>query len=71
VKHQSGARADVVSGTPSGLPDLLHLLVDIRGYALPVVTANTMNDASAKILRVVLSIIEAGEIAEYQSSAYQ
>jgi hypothetical protein len=71
VKHQTRARAEVFSGTLLRLPDLLHLLVDIRGYSLPVVTANTMNDASAEILRVILSIVEAGEIAEYQSSAYQ
>jgi hypothetical protein len=30
-----------------------------------------MNDASAEILRVILSVVEAGKIAEHQSSAYQ
>jgi hypothetical protein len=61
----------VISDSSSGLPDLLHLLVDIRGYALPVVAANPMNDSSAEILGVILSIIEAGEIAQHQPSAYQ
>jgi hypothetical protein len=51
--------------------DLLHLLVDIRGYALPVVTADTMDDASAEIFGVILRIVESGKIAEYQPSAYQ
>jgi hypothetical protein len=61
----------VISDSASGLPDLLHLLVDIRGYALPVVAANAMNDASAEILGVILRIVEAGEIAQHQPSAYQ
>jgi hypothetical protein len=61
----------VISDSASGLPDLLHLLVDIRGYALPVVATNAMNDASAEILSVILSIVEAGEVAQHQPSAYQ
>jgi hypothetical protein len=69
--HQTRVRAEGISDGPSGFSDLLHLLVDIRGYALPVVTADTMNDASAEILGVILSIVEAGKIAEYQPSAYQ
>jgi hypothetical protein len=65
------ARAEVASDGPSGFSDLLHLLVDISGYALPVVTADTMNDASAEVFGVILRIVEAGKIAEYQPSAYQ
>jgi hypothetical protein len=61
----------VISNSSSGFPDLIHLLVDIGGYALPVVAANAMNDASAEILRVILSIVETGEIAQHQPSAYQ
>jgi hypothetical protein len=61
----------VISDSSSGFPDLIHLLVDIRGYALPVIAANPMNDASAEILRVILSIVEPGEIAQHQPRAYQ
>jgi hypothetical protein len=61
----------VISNSPSGFPDLIHLLVDIRGYALPVVAANAMNDASAEILGVILSIVEAGKVTQYQPGAYQ
>jgi hypothetical protein len=61
----------VTSDSPSRFPDLLHLLVDIGGYALPVVTANTMNDAGAEILGVILSIVETGKVAEYEPDAYQ
>jgi hypothetical protein len=71
VTHQSRDRAEVVSNSPSGFPDLVHLLVDIGGYALPVVAANTMNDASAEIFRVILSIVETGEIAQHQPGTYQ
>jgi hypothetical protein len=61
----------VISDGPSRFAHLIHLLVDIRGYTLPVVTANTMNDASAEVLGVILSIVEAGKIAEYQPGTYQ
>ncbi|HEY2895722.1 MAG TPA: hypothetical protein VGJ12_01195 [Gemmatimonadaceae bacterium] len=61
----------MISNSPSGFSDLIHLLVDIRGYALPVVAANAMNDASAEILGVILSIVEAGEVTQHQPSAYQ
>jgi len=71
VLHQTRTKAEVVSDGASGFSDLLHLLVDISRYALPVVTADTMNDASAEILGVILSIVEAGKIAENQPSAYQ
>jgi hypothetical protein len=71
VTHQTRARAEVISNSPSGFPDLIHLLVDIGGYALPVVAANAMNDAGTEILRVILSIVEPGEIAQHQPGTYQ